>query len=135
MVQLHGENAPSLLQFLEEKGADVVPLLPYRHVAPDRETVALLCSEIINREVDAVCFTTVVQVRSLFHFAKENGYAEKIVQSFQDSVLAAAVGKVTAEALREEGVERLLAPDLERMGAMIVELARFYETEEGIRTQ
>jgi len=50
-------------------------------------------------------------------------------------VLAAAVGKVTAEALREEGVERLLAPDLERMGAMIVELARFYETEEGIRTQ
>lgn len=135
MVQLHGENAPSLLQFLEEKGADAVPLLPYRHVAPDRETVALLCSEIINREVDAVCFTTAVQVRSLFHFAKENGYAEKIVQSFQDSVLAAAVGKVTAEALREEGVERLLAPDLERMGAMIVELARFYETEEGIRTQ
>ncbi|MCY8161019.1 uroporphyrinogen-III synthase, partial [Bacillus licheniformis] len=65
----------------------------------------------------------------------ENGYAGKIVQSFQDSVLAAAVGKVTAEALREEGVERLLAPDLERMGAMIVELARFYETEEGIRTQ
>jgi len=135
MVQLHGENAPSLLQFLEEKGAAVVPLLPYRHVAPDRETVALLCSEVINREVDAVCFTTAVQVRSLFHFAKENGYAEKIVQSFQDRVLAAAVGKVTAEALREEGVERLLAPGLERMGAMIVELARFYETEEEIKTQ
>ncbi len=54
MVQLHGENAPSLLQFLEEKGAAVFPLLPYRHVAPDRETVALLCSEVINREVDAV---------------------------------------------------------------------------------
>ncbi|QHZ47834.1 uroporphyrinogen-III synthase [Bacillus sp. NSP9.1] len=129
MVQLHGENAPSLLAFLEEKGAAVFPLLPYQHVAPDEETVALLCQELLDHEVDAVCFTTAVQVRSLFKFAKENGVREKIVQAFQDHVLAAAVGKVTAEALSEEGVVRLLAPELERMGAMIVELSRFYETD------
>ncbi|MGN9864488.1 uroporphyrinogen-III synthase [Bacillus swezeyi] len=132
MVQLHGENAPSLLTFLEEKGASVFPLLPYQHVAPDQETVALLCQELLNHEVDAVCFTTAVQVRSLFKFAREKGYGEKIVQSFQDHVLAAAVGKVTAEALKEEGVKRLLAPELERMGAMIVELARHYETEKDL---
>ncbi|MEC3605813.1 uroporphyrinogen-III synthase [Bacillus glycinifermentans] len=126
MVQLHGENAPSLMKFLEEKGASVCPILPYRHIAPKEETVALLCREIASREVDAVCFTTAVQVRSLFNYAREKGVTEDIVKAFGESVLAAAVGKVTAEALKEEGVERLLAPELERMGAMIVELSRHY---------
>nr|WGE07326.1 hypothetical protein P5658_21495 [Bacillus subtilis] len=41
---------------------------------------------------------------------------------FEERAIAAAVGKVTAEALREEGITRLLAPEIERMGAMIVEL-------------
>ncbi|MEK4270138.1 MULTISPECIES: uroporphyrinogen-III synthase [Bacillus] len=126
MVQLHGENAPALLAFLKDKGASVFPLLPYRHTPPKQETVSLLCQEIIGREVDAVCFTTAVQVRSLFNFAREAGIAGEIVKAFQEHVTAAAVGKVTAEALREEGVERLLAPELERMGAMIVELSRYY---------
>ncbi|XYY60315.1 hypothetical protein ACNSPU_06395 [Bacillus velezensis] len=43
-------------------------------------------------------------------------------------MLAAAVGKVTAEAIRDEGVKRVLAPDIERMGAMIIELSRYYES-------
>ncbi len=44
-------------------------------------------------------------------------------EAFEKQVLAAAVGKVTAEAIRDEGVKRVLAPDIERMGAMIIELS------------
>ena len=114
MVQLHGENAPTLVKFLEDNGATVVPLLPYQHIAPEREAVETLCRELLNHEVDAVCFTTAIQVRSLFDFAREQGYASDILQAFKGKALAAAVGKVTAEALEEEGVERLIVVELEQ---------------------
>ncbi|MBY8913775.1 uroporphyrinogen-III synthase [Bacillus sp. YC2] len=128
MIQLHGEKAPVLTDFLEGKGAQVFPILPYQHIPPERETVDKLCRELMNHEIDAVCFTTAIQVRSLFDYAREKGIANEIKQVFEERVLAAAVGKVTAEAIRDEGIMRLLAPEIERMGAMIIELSRYYES-------
>jgi uroporphyrinogen-III synthase len=130
MVQLHGEQAPILMKFLEDRGATVSKILPYQHIAPETEIVAKICDELIGNKLDAVCFTTAVQVRSLFDFARENGFLNEIITSFQRSTLAVAVGKVTAEALREEGVERLIMPENERMGAMVIELARYYQNVE-----
>ncbi|MDF2790543.1 MAG: uroporphyrinogen methyltransferase, partial [Neobacillus sp.] len=49
--------------------------------------------------------------------------------SFNSHILAVAVGKVTAEALREEGVEKMLVPEHERMGAMIMELSQYYRND------
>ena len=37
-----------------------------------------LCRELMNGEVDAVCFTTAIQVRSLFDFAKGRGYINEV---------------------------------------------------------
>ncbi len=126
-VQLHGDPAPRLINFLEESGAQVLQILPYQHIAPEAGTVEKLCIEIAQKEVDAVCFTTAIQVRSLFDFARKNGYLEKVTKVFHEGVLAVAVGKVTAEALREEKITNYLAPELERMGAMIVELSKYYK--------
>ncbi|RXJ04223.1 uroporphyrinogen-III synthase [Anaerobacillus alkaliphilus] len=126
-VQLHGDPAPRLITFLEDQGASVLQILPYQHISPEAETVEKLCQELVDKEVDAVCFTTAIQVRSLFYYAKEHGYLEDIVEAFKKNVLAVAVGKVTAEALREEKIEKYLAPELERMGAMIVELSKYYK--------
>ncbi|MEH7086941.1 uroporphyrinogen-III synthase [Neobacillus drentensis] len=126
MVQLHGEKAPALITFLEEKGADVSLILPYQHIPPETETVSKLCEELLEEKIDAVCFTTAIQVRSLFDFAREKGFVEDILEAFSKKILAVAVGKVTAEALSEEGIEELLVPKHERMGAMIVELSRYY---------
>lgn len=127
LVQLHGEKAPVLMKFLNEKGAIVSPILPYQHIPPVPEIVETLCQELMAEKVDAVCFTTAIQVRSLFDYAREKGYEQKLYAIFQDKTIATAVGKVTAEALREEGIERIVVPEHERMGAMIVELSRFYE--------
>ncbi|MFK2824794.1 uroporphyrinogen-III synthase [Bacillus sp. B190/17] len=129
-VQLHGENAPSLIAFLEGKGAVVQCLLPYRHHAPEEEVVKKALNEIIDKEVDAVCFTTAVQVRFLFHYAKETGRKDELLAAFASDTLAGAVGKVTAEALTEEGVSRMIVPELERMGAMIMKLSRYYQEQE-----
>ncbi len=128
VVQLHGEKAPSLLRFLETKGADISILLPYQHIAPDHSTVETLCKEILAKEVDAVCFTTAVQVYELFHYVKGIGFSHEILTAFNEGkTVATAVGKVTAEALKEEGINRIVVPSHERMGAMIVELAQYYE--------
>ncbi len=76
-------------------------------------------------QVHAVCFTTAVQVHAFFKLAAEWGRKEELQALFEQDVLAVAVGKVTAEALKEEGIDRILAPSLERMGAMIIELSQY----------
>ncbi|MEH7106670.1 uroporphyrinogen-III synthase [Bacillus sp. JJ1764] len=126
MVQLHGEPAPALTHFLEENGAEILTILPYQHVAPELATVSALSKEIIENKVDAVCFTTGIQVRFLFEFAKEQGCVNELIHAFQRQTVAAAVGKVTAEALREAGIERIVVPENERMGAMIITLSRYF---------
>jgi uroporphyrinogen-III synthase len=128
VVQLHGEPQPILIQFLEERGASVIQLLPYRHIEPDSSTLDTLCQELSTSSVDAVCFTTAVQVRYLFNYARVHHILEVIREAFSKHVKAVAVGKVTAEALRDEGVNLVIAPENERMGAMIIELVKHYES-------
>jgi uroporphyrinogen-III synthase len=127
VVQLHGEKAPTLIKFLESKGAVISQLLPYKHIPPVQETVEILCQELMAGTVDAVCFTTAIQVRSLFDYAREKECEQEIKAIFTEKAVATAVGKVTAEALAEEGIERIIVPQHERMGAMIVELVHYFE--------
>lgn len=63
MLQLHGETAPKLVSWLEQQGAQVRQVLPYRHVPPEEAELAQLLNEIIANEVDAVAFTSGPQVR------------------------------------------------------------------------
>ncbi|MCM3764708.1 uroporphyrinogen-III synthase [Neobacillus niacini] len=128
MIQLHGETAPALTSFFESRGAEVQKILPYQHIPPEDKSVETLVKEILGKESDAVCFTTAVQVRSLFDYARMHSIHPEMAACFNKHVLAAAVGKVTAEALREEGVERMVVPQHERMGAMIIELAQYYKS-------
>ncbi|MGO4346560.1 uroporphyrinogen-III synthase [Paenibacillus sp. MCAF9] len=131
-IQLHGEPAPKLVRFLENKGASQVEaVLPYKHVPPDAATVELLLSELSAGTVDTVCFTTAVQVHYLFKHAIESGRKELLLNIFNQHIVAAAVGKVTAAALKEYGVERIIVPELERMGALVIEIGRYYERTEG----
>ncbi|MFP5112024.1 uroporphyrinogen-III synthase [Bacillaceae bacterium C204] len=126
MVQLHGETAPELTKFLEERGATVKKILPYQHIAPDNETVERLIHELQFGKCDAVCFTTATQVHSLFEYARENNIYPEIMAAFKEKVVAVAVGKVTEAAIKEEGIERVVVPENERMGAMVIELAKYY---------
>lgn len=131
-IQLHGEPAPELSRFLENKGAaHVESVLPYRHVPPATATLDLLMTELVEGSVDTVCFTTAVQVHYLFKYAIGTGRKEQLLNAFEQHVVAAAVGKVTAEALKEYSVKRIVVPEIERMGALIIEIARYYESVEG----
>lgn len=126
MLQLHGELAPKLVDWLHEEGAEVVQILPYKHISQEEKDLELLLQEIILGKVDAVAFTSAPQFRFLSEYARRLGKFEELIQAFRDQVIATAVGKVTAQGLREEGVEVKVVPEEERMGAMMVELGRYF---------
>ncbi|KOP66107.1 uroporphyrinogen-III synthase [Bacillus sp. FJAT-18019] len=126
ILQLHGESAPKLVEELENRGATVQPILPYKHIPPLEEDVSLLVDEIIGSKVHAVAFTSAPQFRFLADYARAHGKLEDVLKAFQGPVIAAAVGKVTAQGLREEGIERMVVPEEERMGSMMVTLGRYF---------
>ena len=77
--------------------------------------------------VDAVCFTTAIQVRSLFDFAREKGYLQKLKPCFAGENSCDCSRESNSRSVREEGIERVVVPEYERMGAMIVELVHYFE--------
>ncbi|MDQ0230829.1 uroporphyrinogen-III synthase [Metabacillus malikii] len=126
-LQLHGDPAPGLIAFLDEKGATYKEILPYKHTPPNREVITQLIDEIVNRKVDAVNFTSTPQARFLMSYAKEQGLENELLSAFEDDVVAVAVGKVTAQALREVGIHRIVVPEEERMGSAIISLVKYYQ--------
>jgi uroporphyrinogen-III synthase len=125
MLQLHGESAPHLVQWLEQAGAVVREVQPYRYTPPEPGALAELFTEITEGTVHAVAFTSAPQFRFLAQYAREQGRLAELVQAFEDKVLAVSVGRITSEALKEEGVKRIIMPEHERMGSMFVELGRY----------
>ncbi|WP_150270225.1 uroporphyrinogen-III synthase [Paenibacillus tepidiphilus] len=125
ILQLHGESAPRIVAWLQEAGARVREVQPYRHTPPEPGALALLLQEILDAEVDAVAFTSAPQFRFLAQYAREQGRLPELVAAFEEKVLAVSVGRITSESLKEEGISRIVAPEHERMGSMFVELGRY----------
>lgn len=126
IVQLHGDPAPKLMEWLEDQEATARQLLPYRHVPPEEKQLEQLVADIVGNKVDAVTFTSAPQFRFLAEYAREQGQLPLLLEAFEEPVVAVAVGKITAQALKEEGIERIVIPEEERMGSMMVELGRYF---------
>lgn len=126
-LQLYGDPAPRITEALAARGALCEELLPYRHIPPEGDVTQRLIEEICGGQVDAVAMTSTVQVRYVMGSAARLGRLSEVLAALEERVLAVAVGKVTAEALREEGVRRVLYPEEERMGTMVVAMSRYYD--------
>ncbi|WAH41611.1 uroporphyrinogen-III synthase [Alicyclobacillus fastidiosus] len=125
-VQLHGELPKSLERWCAQKRESVSFLHAYDYMPPEPVVLEQLVTEVCTGSVDAVAFTSAQQPRFLFRYASQTGADGDLVAGFE-KVVAAGVGKVTAEALREHGVTRVVAPEQERMGAMIIELVHYFD--------
>ncbi|MBO2944711.1 uroporphyrinogen-III synthase [Paenibacillus sp. F411] len=125
-LQLHGESAPQLVAWLQEKETQTVQILPYKHIPPEEEELGLLLSEIIRHQVDAVAFTSAPQFRFLAEYARRKESWEPLAAALCGPVIVCAVGKVTAQGLIEEGIEPQVVPEEERMGSMLVALGRYF---------
>ncbi|WP_226578647.1 uroporphyrinogen-III synthase [Halobacillus litoralis] len=126
-LQAYNQDDELLKVTLEKLGYSVYLSKPYAFHPPESEYVDGLKKSILLSEVDAVVFTSKTQVINLFKEEKE-----KITEAFNRDVLAVAVGKVTAKELENQGIVTVLQPEKPKMGAMIVTLDRYYQTQTAV---
>ncbi|WP_339238277.1 uroporphyrinogen-III synthase [Oceanobacillus sp. FSL W7-1281] len=117
-LQTYNEDDVYLKRSLEQLGYDVYLSKPYSYKEPDQQILSILKETITSQNVDVVVFTSKTQVRNLF--MKED--KEKLAEAFNQGILAAAIGKVTAAELEKNGIEKVFQPKKPKMGAMVVEL-------------
>ena len=118
-VQLHGFTDRKQLDRLAAAGATVLSVAPYRWQLPeDSSRVVRLVDAICAGSVDAVTFTSAPAVDALFAAADQADKLDTMLDAFATTVVAAAVGPVTAAPLRAAGIDPLV-PDRFRMGALI----------------
>ena len=126
-VQLYGDPAVELINWLKESEANYQEIIPYQHIPPQKETLEQLMNEILTNEVDAVSFTSIQQVRFLFKYAVERNQKFDLLHAFEHHVIALPVGKVTAKALQDRGVKRMIVPRDERIGSALMTLNKHYK--------
>lgn len=94
---------------LRKRGAQVFLAEAYISDIPqDRTMVDKLIKDIINREVDAVTFTSTLTANNLFKMVKKED-KDKLLEPLRNGeVLVAAIGPVTAAALEKHGIPTII---------------------------
>ncbi|MGG5752209.1 uroporphyrinogen-III synthase [Zafaria sp. Z1313] len=125
-LQLHGHTDLDGIARLSAAGARVLTVSPYRWVVPQdsEEKVERLIDAACGGGLDVVTFTSAPAVDALWSAAQERGRYWELVQAFQTTLTAAAVGPVTAQPLYDAGIEPLV-PERYRMGALIRQVVEF----------
>ncbi|MHA7239866.1 uroporphyrinogen-III synthase [Arthrobacter sp. TMS1-12-1] len=118
-VQLHAYADAHQLERLRSAGATLLTVTPYRWIKPEgSERLPRLIDAVCTGQLDCVTFTSAPAVDALFSTAAEQGLQEELIGRFQRSVVAAAVGPVTAQPLFDAGIAPIV-PERFRMGALI----------------
>lgn len=130
-LQLYGDPSPKISNRLREAGAECIELMPYIHIMPDVGPIDELIERCLEGSMDAVVFTSTAQARCIFQRARMTNREQLLLMAFDNHVLAVAVGNVTAEALHDEGIIRVMYPEEERLGPALVGTGRWFEEQDG----
>ncbi|MGH2719466.1 MAG: uroporphyrinogen-III synthase [Actinomycetota bacterium] len=126
-VQLFGEPLPGFVQELAATGAAVIEVAPYEWALPpdpaDRAAAEALVTALAEGSVQAIVITSAVQATHLVMVARGLGCEEAVRARLAESVFTAAVGEVTRQGLKREGVTADLVASPPRMGALVRALA------------
>ena len=128
-LQLYGNDPNMQLQtFLRERGADFSTIAPYIYGnAADDATVKNLLERMANGEVDAIAFTSKLQIERLV-----NQQPGPLVKRALTNTKIAAVGPIVAEAIRSAGFEVASSPEHSWfMKPLVVALSEALNTKRG----
>jgi uroporphyrinogen-III synthase len=121
----YGERNTALADALRARGARLSEACPYEWALP--ENVEPLRALVRDLGIDAIAFTSQVQVRHLFTVAAEMGLRDQLAAALNGDIIVAAVGPVCAEALKEVGVTPDVQPADPKMGPLLTALADYIE--------
>ncbi len=119
LVQRYGETNQALAAGLRSRGATVREIATYRWALPaDTQPLLKLIDELARGRVDAVIFTSAVQIHHLYSMAEKTGSAADLAKNLQRSMVA-SIGPVCSRALRHYGVEPSLEASPPKLGALM----------------
>jgi uroporphyrinogen-III synthase len=132
-LQHYGERNDALATALLVRGARLIELTLYEWLLPeDTEPLNRLVDEMIAGSVDAVAFTSQVQIRHLFKVAADRGLEADLTHALNDRVIVASVGPTCTSVLNGLGVHPRVEPQHPKMGPMVLALSAYVERE-GLR--
>ncbi len=122
LVQRYGAANEPLRQALAARGATVDDIATYRWALPDdvRPLVRLL-EALAEASVDAVVFTSAVQIHHLHAVALEHGHADRLTGYLTGPVIA-SIGPVCTRALAIYGITPTFEADPPKLGPLVAGL-------------
>jgi len=119
LIQRYGADNPGLRAALEARGARVQEIATYRWALPeDLAPLRTLLAALGERRVDAVVFTSAVQVQHLFEIAARDGLAGRLVADLK-ACLIASIGPVCSRSLRRVGLEPNFEANPPKLGYLV----------------
>jgi len=122
LVQRYGAENHLLRETLEARGATVREIATYRWALPaDTQPLHALLDALAAARIDAMIFTSAVQIHNLYQVAEQAGRAADLAGQL-NGLFIASIGPVCSRALREHGVEPSFEADPPKLGPLIAGL-------------
>jgi uroporphyrinogen-III synthase len=122
VVQRYGEANRRLCEALTARGASVQEIATYRWALPeDTGPLERLIAALERSAVDAVVFTSAVQVKHLFAVAERMSRTAELPALLR-GLIVASIGPVCSRALEERGITPTFEADPPKLGPLVAGL-------------
>lgn len=122
LVQRYGAANKLLREALQARGARVEEIATYRWAIPSNiQPLVELLTALARSSVDAVVFTSAVQIHNLYAVAQKMGWDSQLAGQL-NGVLVASIGPVCSRALRERGITPSLEANPPKLGPLVAAL-------------
>jgi uroporphyrinogen-III synthase len=122
LVQRYGAANQILREALEGRGAGVEEIATYRWAVPaDTRPLDGLLLALGGSGVDAVVFTSAVQIYNLYAVARRTGRDSQLAEQL-NRVIVASIGPVCSKALREHGITPSFEASPPKLGPLVAAL-------------
>ncbi|HTI15937.1 MAG TPA: uroporphyrinogen-III synthase [Dictyobacter sp.] len=122
----YGERNAPVAQYLRERGAELEELSLYEWQLPDdRVPLQMLIKELIDAQVDAIAFTSQIQVRHLMQVGADMQLTDQLVAALRLKTIVASIGPTCTGVLQEYGVEPHVIPPHPKMGHLVKALQEY----------
>jgi uroporphyrinogen-III synthase len=122
LVQRYGETNAALAAGLRSRGAVVQEIATYRWALPaDTRPLSQLLEALARGGVDAIVFTSAVQIHNLYSMAEMAGSAADLARNLNRAIVA-SIGPVCSRALRHYGVAPALEANPPKLGPLMAAL-------------
>jgi len=122
LVQRYGAANRQLCDALEARGAAVQEIATYRWALPaDTKPLERLLDALVSARVDAVVFTSAIQVQNLHTVAANMNLADRLAD-LMNGLVVASIGPVCSKALMLRGVKPTFEADPPKLGPLVAGL-------------